>query len=591
MSFAFPLAFIGLLAAPALTAIYWLRSRSRKRTVSSLMLWMDQRQLKEGGLLIDRLQTPLLLLLELLSILLLVLAAAGPMVRAGTGAAPLVVVLDDSFSMLAGGKSSPRHRGEESVRSEIRAGGYSAIRLVLAGTAPQILGEAAEGGSRMNALFDHWKCYSPSANLEEAITFAFALGGDRCRVLVVTDHAPAAEQIDERLEWRAFGRRDDNVGFVTATRTDRDGQDRCLLEIANLSDRQSQTDLVVEAANTGGFREIKRSRLNLSPNGTERIVLTLAHGAGEIRARLGDDALKIDNEVMLAPEREQGVRVELAMNNEALRDLVQKAFEAIPSAEMVSSAPDLVVTDEAASDVRPGSWILRFITDQPAESLIGPFVIDRNNQIAEGLSLDGVIWGAGKSPESTGALLIMAGNIPLLTATDRADGAREIRFSFRPEMSTLQRTPAWPVLMWNILNWRASEMPGVSPCNLKLGSDAKIKLAFGTTAVSVREPSGSSRELISADRIITFNADEPGVYEVTAGTARYSFAANAVRKEESDLRQTTSGNWGSLFALNGLEQEQRSITWIFILLLLIVLACHLALVSRDLSAGRSAALT
>src|SRR6185295_6238736 len=141
MFLAFPLALLGLLAVPALVAIYWLRNRSRRQVVSSLMLWMDQRQLKEGGLLVDRLQTPLLFFLELLSILLLVLAAAGPIVRAGHGTTPLVIVLDDSFSMLSGGADSPRHRAEEAVKKKLRGEHYSAVRIVLAGDAPQMLGE------------------------------------------------------------------------------------------------------------------------------------------------------------------------------------------------------------------------------------------------------------------------------------------------------------------------------------------------------------------------------------------------------------------------------------------------------------------
>ena len=81
--FTFSIAFIALLAAPALVAIYWLRNQSRERRVSSLLLWLDEKQMWEGGRMIHRLQTPLLFFLELLVILLLVTAAAGPMMRAG----------------------------------------------------------------------------------------------------------------------------------------------------------------------------------------------------------------------------------------------------------------------------------------------------------------------------------------------------------------------------------------------------------------------------------------------------------------------------------------------------------------------------
>jgi len=81
-------------------------SRYRKHTVSSLMLWMQQRESREGGTKIERFQTPLTFFLELLALLLFVLAAVGPKYHAAKGTRPLVVVLDDSYSMLAGGSDS-----------------------------------------------------------------------------------------------------------------------------------------------------------------------------------------------------------------------------------------------------------------------------------------------------------------------------------------------------------------------------------------------------------------------------------------------------------------------------------------------------
>ena len=76
--FTIPLAFAGLLALPALAAIYFFRSRFREVPVSSLMLWFDQESPREGGIRFEKLETPLLFLLELLVIIALVLAAAGP---------------------------------------------------------------------------------------------------------------------------------------------------------------------------------------------------------------------------------------------------------------------------------------------------------------------------------------------------------------------------------------------------------------------------------------------------------------------------------------------------------------------------------
>jgi hypothetical protein len=74
----YPLALLALASLPALAAIYLLRNRFRKRTVSSLLLWNFQVPSKSGGAKVHRLQLPLLFFLELLALALLALAAAGP---------------------------------------------------------------------------------------------------------------------------------------------------------------------------------------------------------------------------------------------------------------------------------------------------------------------------------------------------------------------------------------------------------------------------------------------------------------------------------------------------------------------------------
>jgi len=536
MSFSFPLALLGLAAVPALIAIYWLRNRSRRRVVSSLILWMDQRQLKEGGLLIDRIQTPLLFFLELLAILLIVFAAAGPTVRAGAAAGPLVIVLDDSFSMLAGGDDSARHRGEEAVRSELRNLGSATARLILAGERPQILGETTGDSRQDKKLLDRWQCFSPDANLGEAITFAFAVGGERSRVLLVTDHPPSAAQETSRLEWRAFGRRRANVAFVNATRSARDGKDRCLFEIANLADRAVKTELLLEGASRADrdrFAELRRYQLELSANGSQRIVITLDERAGPVRATIQGDSLAIDDRVILLPSVEPSVRVENSVGNESLREIVESAIRSCTAAEIGRPDPQLIFTDDPNRATTPKAWVIRITADQDAASYIGPFVVDRNHPLAEGLSLEGVIWGAGKSTPS-GSPVITAGDIPLISELRRADQARELRISFRPDLSTLQRTPAWPVLIWNLLSWRASELPGISQSNIRLGSDVNVKVQDATEA-DVTTPAGEVRHIPVVENRAAFVSDEPGVYQVSVADAQYLFSSNAVNTVSSFL--------------------------------------------------------
>ena len=585
--FTFPFAFIALLAVPALIAIYWLRNQARERRVSSLLLWLDERQMWEGGRRIHRLQTPLLFFLELLAILSLVTAAAGPMMRAGESGRPLMVVLDDSFSMLAGaGKDgdagSARYRAIRAIESELKSKRYEPVRFALAGESPQLLGEAANNADQAIKLLRNWRCGAPAAKLEEAIAFAFELGGPRARVLAVTDHAPQQELSDSRLQWWSFGSSQRNFAFVNATRTLRDDEDRILLEIANVSSSSGSTTLSVESGEPGNPQSLIRNpqSIQLGAGETRRVLLTLKSGAPALRARLSDDALLVDNEVTLAPESSGNVRVDLRVRDAALRALVEKTVNSSPNASLSVNKPGLVITDESDAKMEDvEAWTLQIIGEKDAASFLGPFVIDRSHPLSEGLSLGGVVWGGGKSRQLAGTPVVNAGDVPLLTDLERA-GRHELRLRLRPDLSTLQESPNWPILIWNLINWRAQAAPGLRQTNLRLGGDATLTVESGVESVSVVDPRRITRQLPARDKTVLIKADTAGVYEISANRNKYSFAANALQREESDLTRAASGRWGNWANATALQWEYRSVAWVLLLLALIALAVHAWLVAR-----------
>ena len=106
----YPLALIGLVSLPALAAIYLLRNKFRRKTVSSLMLWQLQERSKEGGVKVQRMQLLPIFFLELLILALLVTAATGPRWQMALNSRPLVVVLDD-FAFHACGTESGNSAG------------------------------------------------------------------------------------------------------------------------------------------------------------------------------------------------------------------------------------------------------------------------------------------------------------------------------------------------------------------------------------------------------------------------------------------------------------------------------------------------
>src|SRR5271170_676530 len=144
----YPLALIALATLPALAAIYILRNRFRRRQVSSLVLWRFHVQSKSGGAKVHRLQLPLLFFLELL--VLLVTAAAGPQWKLPQSARPLIVVLDDSFSMRAVSDGvSAQTRAKKFLEKLFRQPPPS-TQLILAGSEPRSLGPIAKNLSEVD---------------------------------------------------------------------------------------------------------------------------------------------------------------------------------------------------------------------------------------------------------------------------------------------------------------------------------------------------------------------------------------------------------------------------------------------------------
>jgi hypothetical protein len=590
--FTSPLAFLGLAALPAVLAIYFFRRRFRRFPVSSLLLWLDPRPPSQGGTKLERLQTPLLLFLELAIILLLVLAAAGPHLPLAQRLRPLVVVLDDSFSMLAQGPEAARQRARAALEEELRAHPRSSIRFVLAGERAQDLGDPATTVDDGLQRLDAWHCRAPTAQLDEAVSLAAGLGGDLALLLVLTDHPPPVPPGKGRLQWWAFGKPLPNLAFVAANRTDRDGLDRCLLEVANLSDAPAKTTLVVEAALEEDGKPppaIHRAQLDLEPGEVHRTILQLADGTPALRARIQPDVLTIDDEVMLEPVRSRPVRVLLNVADAELRRLLQKALEATHAARLVEDHPELVFTN-GTEDVPGEAWRVQVFAEKEAAAFTGPFIIDRNHPLTEGLSLQGVVWGGGKSADLAGAPVVLAGNVPLLTDAERPGGRHDLRMRLRPDLSTLQESPAWPVLIANILQWHASLAPGLSRPNIRLGEESMFTFAQARgagpeppTLVDVVAPDGGVRPANVVDRRIVVRGEDKGTYVIRDAknqSVLARVAVNALARDESDLRQAVTARWGDWLDETTLRLEYQSITWAVLLATVVVFLVHLVLVSR-----------
>ena len=574
-----PWAFLGLLLPAVIGAIYLFRNRSQPRSVSSLLLWTHQRRPSEGGLIFQGPQAPLLLLLEILSVVLIVLAAAQPQALFDRQGIPVIVVLDDSFSMLAGKEVNPRQRAIAALRAEL--GGLSGlyVRFVRCGADAELLGPAVKTWAEAQDQLSRWRCTSPGAALASGIMFAQTTVKSRGRVILVTDHAPPESFSGKEFEWWAFGEPTANIGFTNAARTSFGTRDRVLLEVSNFS--TAPTTVSGRLIGLPGNRLLEAWQLEIDAGDTRQLFFDLPPGIETAQATIPNEDLAIDNLVTLVGPQRPPVRTAVTLADPDFRRIVEQAVLATEKAELVNAAPHLLISDNpVATDFSADRWEFIFYPGPEPKGLIGPFAIDAEHPLAPGLVVDGLVWGVGSGTRLPGAPVILAGNRPLLTVEDEPLGNQRLHADFVPQASTLHRSPAWPILFWNLLEGRQADLPGPIETNLRLGNPLRLTVPVEDTDVEIRLPDGESVRAKALQRRCVLESTQTGLYQVQTSVGSFSIAVNALSREESDMRKASSLKKGSWIGTTYFQQTARDLKWAFLFLALLLLVVHQCLVAR-----------
>lgn len=301
---AYPFALFGLLAVPLLAAIYLFRNRSKPTVVSSLMLWQIARRPKEGGRKISRLHTSWLFVCELLAILLFVAAAVSPLISRRNALHKSVVILDDSFSMLArtADGSNPCEKAKEAL---LKLAGQNNLifQFMLAREEPRLLGREVSQRSEILRILRKWKCQAAESDLQGAIARAETLAPG-ARILVLTDGPAPVIAADQQIWWQAFGTRIPNIAIINAHRSSYVDHDRVLLEIKNFSEKRTQCTCQLLIGQARG-----RVNLELGPGQRKTVIRKTERQYASIAVSLNRDALAIDNYANLLPTTTPRVRV------------------------------------------------------------------------------------------------------------------------------------------------------------------------------------------------------------------------------------------------------------------------------------------
>jgi len=535
-----PLAlFVGLAVVPALLAVYLLRNRKKHRKVSSLILWVERTRMTQGGSRVQRNRLPLLFFLELLILLLLIWAAAGPRTLSKKKSCPLTIILDNSASMGAVGSDglNTAQRLLKQLPKQVNQKRFFPIRVILAGTNPRWLSDDAVKKLLKGDPVAEWTLQEPMFNVDAALLFARTATLLDTKLLVLSDAPPAVLPEGGILRWLFAGQPLPNAGFVQAVRSG----DRCMIELVGSGTVPLKLSL---------GSENKTVLVKLQAGEPHRMTFRLPHPSDRFEAQLPDDALEIDNHIILLPSPALRVRVRQNIHNPILKEIVNRALISTEMLDRSEGPCELFITDSPKIVSTTQAWIVRVYSVTNATPFSGPFVMNYESPLLDGISFEGLIWGGSSSTALPGMPVVMAGNVPLLTQMDDALGRTRFFMQIDPERSTLQYSPVWPILFWNLLQARAVLHPGFKEVNLRPGMNVKIPA-------------------------------KPGIIEKKVDGKIYRAAYNFLAPNESTLLNCDSGKSGRWVTPETVDQYYVDLVPLVILMSLILLALHQLLLRRE----------
>ncbi len=574
MSFAAP-AYLGLLSLVGVVVLmHLLRPRRRDAVVSSLLLWTNAMRGVQAQSLGRRIADALLVVARSLAVALLVFALARPFASLGPQSGELVLILDSSASMLATDVSPSRfdRAREEAVRFLSEVEGRPAITVISAGAHPEAVVTRTRSAHGAIAAIEGMRACEAASSIDEAIDLAFSLArpGERDMVALFTDGAYGQPVALERFReagapslrvFQVGAREPRNLGIVELEfRPDarREGDAEGFVSVASFSTRRE--DVRVEIIRDG--RLIEADHVRLEPGERTGIAFGYPDFAGttcEVRLSPGGD-LRADDAARAVFPADTAVRV--AVIGRECPSLL-KALKAIPGVSVAFHDAEDGVADEGGTggeaDVvvcsgvpvsqttAPGVVLLQApVSEGPSaagEEVLAPTILDwdRTHPVMRFVDLTGVAVEASRviaPPEAAHVLADSTAGV-LAWATD-GPGQRTVAFNFDLERSDLVRRPGFPIMVKNMVGWLVPDKLDLGRVAARCGDRVALRASPGSKSVTVTDPAGMvSRIQDPPGQVVFADTLFVGVYRVRDGAREWSFAANLVSEDESNLAPRT----------------------------------------------------
>jgi hypothetical protein len=534
-------------------------------------LWGAEVEVRTAGRRRDRLPITATLLLELLAALLLSLALARPSFGAIGTAEHLIVVLDDSASMMATPTAGESFRETAIAELKKRATSLrrgSVVTLILTGRRPTMLAGPAVSWEKAEKELDGWKPSAAQHAFQPAWDLAAQLADKSGRVLFLTDHAPSKNSaVPKQMEVVWVGRPLENVA-ISAARWSFDSKSlkgSLFLRVGNFGRKTANVTIRGQAKGEGIFK----GTAVIEPGQSVPFEKSdLAGGLGEMTVTVTSDGdgLSIDDAVTLVEPKVRSLTAAITLaETEMASRVVRRVLDEIPDLQY-GAVDEAHLLIEAAGELPPSRRDLWWLgigpldrseaaRKQAAKTKLNPednpFILDKRHPLMDGVVLGGIDWRGSQPVEFDVAPIIGDGRHPLLS---QLNGTRTTAYLLNIDfaISNLADSPDWPILLDNLVELRRDALPGLRRWNYRLDEQIRFRLYDSNSSPAAK--ADADRELVlkhgRKTRPVARTAivelpplSEVGVYDIRDGDESIGrFALNFFDAEESKMTGLSSGS-------------------------------------------------
>ncbi|MFN4218159.1 MAG: vWA domain-containing protein [Candidatus Bipolaricaulia bacterium] len=457
----------GLLGlAGVIAALYFLRRREERLTVSAIWLWQEEPERPRSALAF--LWTNILLLLVQLAVLAaLVFAVAQPMLtQEFLGSGTLAVILDGSASMQTQEQGKTRYeRALDITREIIERRRPSRLTVIQAQRNPKLLVPVTEDRAHAQAVLQASRPTLQSDAPPSALTELLrSQGGIESfhEILYVSDHAPSFRW-DGPLTWVPVGEVRKNLaitGFAARPMPEGAAGVALWARVENFSSESVEATLKFFAED----REILAESLRLGPN-ENRDIETVSQGSfvGRFRASLevSDDFVFDNVRYSLVPDQPALKVLWLGERNFFLERALSTFAKLHIETEETADYDLAIANNTTVRSVEPARFFLINSSLEPLVRLTDISVepnslklLQAAHPLVQNVRVEHLRPTMLRTAELAPPMqtIIQTGDWPVL-AIHKSESAGLVYLGTDLKSSPLVLTPSFPILVYNVVRW------------------------------------------------------------------------------------------------------------------------------------------